>query len=73
MRTKTMFAVLAASACAFAADFPTDQNAVITAPSTYTAAGNLSWATLAVGGAGAFSSTSRADRIRRPSPARATA
>lgn len=54
MRTKTMFAVLAASACAFAADFPTDQNAVITAPDTYTAAGNLSWATLAVGGAGSF-------------------
>ena len=54
MRTKTMFAVLAASACAFAADFPTDQNAVITAPGTYTAAGNLSWTTLAVGGAGSF-------------------
>ena len=54
MRTKTMFAVLAASACAFAADFPTDQNAVITEPGTYTAAGNLGWATLAVGGAGSF-------------------
>ena len=54
MRTKTMFAVLAASACAFAADFPTDQNAIITEPGTYTATGNLGWTSLAVGGAGSF-------------------